>query len=158
MDKKMSNKTMFVSAGIIAAIVIVGALTVWGVKKAPQNYGVAGDSTIKIAFNEAVGNYLTDKNGLTLYYFDVDKMGSPTMPAVSNCYDACEVAWPIFYEDEIKVPASLKVSDFSEIKRRNDASQTVYQGMPLYYYVNDAAPGDIKGEGLNNVWFTVKIK
>lgn len=154
----MSNKTMFVTAGVIVLIIIVGILTLWGVKKTPQDNDVAGDATVKIAFNETVGNYLTDKNGLTLYYFDVDKIGTPTMDAVSNCYDACEIAWPIFYEAEIKVPSSLKVSDFSEIKRLNDASQTVYQGMPLYYYVNDAAAGDIKGEGLNNVWYTVKIK
>ena len=33
--------------------------------------------------------------------------------------------------------------------------QVTYLGMPLYYWVNDEAPGDTTGHEINDVWFVV---
>jgi predicted lipoprotein with Yx(FWY)xxD motif len=33
---------------------------------------------------------------------------------------------------------------------------TTYKGWPLYYYAGDASPGDVNGDGLNNLWFVAK--
>jgi predicted lipoprotein with Yx(FWY)xxD motif len=30
--------------------------------------------------------------------------------------------------------------------------QSAYKGHPLYFFAGDAAPGDTKGRGVNNVW------
>ncbi len=30
-------------------------------------------------------------------------------------------------------------------------------GRPLYYFAADTKPGDIKGEGVNNVWYVANI-
>jgi hypothetical protein len=35
--------------------------------------------------------------------------------------------------------------------------QLTYLGRPLYFYVNDMAEGDMKGEGINDVWWSVKV-
>ena len=36
---------------------------------------------------------------------------------------------------------------------RNDGTeQATYNGWPLYYFVNDAVPGDVNGQGVNDVW------
>jgi predicted lipoprotein with Yx(FWY)xxD motif len=33
----------------------------------------------------------------------------------------------------------------------------IYDGVPLYYYVKDAKPGDVTGEGVQNItWHVVK--
>jgi predicted lipoprotein with Yx(FWY)xxD motif len=28
-------------------------------------------------------------------------------------------------------------------------------GMPIYYWQNDKAPGDVDGQGVNDVWYVV---
>ncbi|MDH5372750.1 MAG: hypothetical protein OEX97_07385, partial [Acidimicrobiia bacterium] len=33
-----------------------------------------------------------------------------------------------------------------------------YNGWPLYYFANDSAPGDINGQGLNDVWYVVSAE
>jgi predicted lipoprotein with Yx(FWY)xxD motif len=39
---------------------------------------------------------------------------------------------------------------------RDDGSQQVtYNGMALYLYQSDAAPGDTTGQGVGNNWFVV---
>ena len=31
--------------------------------------------------------------------------------------------------------------------------QVAYDGRPVYYFVGDAAAGDVNGQGLNGVWY-----
>jgi predicted lipoprotein with Yx(FWY)xxD motif len=31
--------------------------------------------------------------------------------------------------------------------------QVTLNGLPLYYFAQDARPGDILGQGVNNVWY-----
>jgi predicted lipoprotein with Yx(FWY)xxD motif len=39
---------------------------------------------------------------------------------------------------------------------RNDGiEQATYNGWPLYYFVNDAVPGDVNGQGVNDVWYVL---
>jgi predicted lipoprotein with Yx(FWY)xxD motif len=35
-------------------------------------------------------------------------------------------------------------------------NQITYKGAPLYYFISDAASGDVKGQGVGNVWFAAK--
>jgi predicted lipoprotein with Yx(FWY)xxD motif len=41
------------------------------------------------------------------------------------------------------------------IKRKDGKLQVTYNGMPLYLWVNDKAPGDTTGQNVNGVWFVV---
>ena len=36
------------------------------------------------------------------------------------------------------------------------AQQTTYYGWPIYYFSGDSAAGDVKGEGVNKLWFVAK--
>ena len=36
-----------------------------------------------------------------------------------------------------------------------DLSQEIYEGMPLYFYFEDVAPGEAKGDGLGDVWHVI---
>ena len=85
---------------------------------------------------------LTDAKDMTLYIWDKDAVG------VSNCYDQCAVNWP-----PLLVPADTAVSgDFTLVDRTDGTKMWAYKGMPLYYWVEDMAPGDIKGDGVGGVW------
>ena len=41
------------------------------------------------------------------------------------------------------------------ITRDDGSTQVTYNGWPLYYFQDDAAPGDTNGQGLGGVWFLV---
>ena len=85
---------------------------------------------------------LTDANGMTLYIFDNDE------PGVSNCYDDCAVKWPPLFADAEAEPEG----DFTVVERTDGTAMWAYKGMPLYYWYEDAAPGDITGDGVGGVW------
>lgn len=91
---------------------------------------------------------LTDSAGMTLYVFDKDKPNS----GESMCVGPCAENWP-------PLPASDDDSvkgDFGIIKRYDGSRQWTYRGMPLYRWKNDVRPGDMNGDGVNNVWHVAK--
>jgi predicted lipoprotein with Yx(FWY)xxD motif len=72
----------------------------------------------------------------TLYTFDDDTPGTTT------CFGACLAAWPALY-----APADAQAfGDFTVIARDATTKQWAYKGLPLYFFVGDAAPGDVTGE------------
>jgi predicted lipoprotein with Yx(FWY)xxD motif len=108
-----------------------------------------GGYTAYIVNIEGVGDCLVDGDGMTLYYFTKDSVGK------SNATAEIIVTWPIFYEDSIVVPSTLKASDFGTIAGVGGNNQTTYKGWPLYTYSEDIGQGDTFGQGVNNVWFVV---
>lgn len=85
---------------------------------------------------------LTGSNDMTLYIFDKDTAG------VSNCYDTCAEKWPPLFVDE----GAMAEGDFSIVERTDGTKMWAYKGMPLYFWVDDKAPGDITGDGVGGVW------
>ena len=99
-----------------------------------------------------LGEILVDGEGRTLYMFVPDEeTGEPT------CYEQCAENWPpLVAEGEITVGEGLDDSDFSTVPRTDDAGDQVKVGdWPLYYFANDAAPGDTNGQGVNEVWYVL---
>jgi predicted lipoprotein with Yx(FWY)xxD motif len=41
------------------------------------------------------------------------------------------------------------------VARTDGSEQVTYNGWPLYYFANDAAPGDTNGQGVNEVWYVL---
>jgi predicted lipoprotein with Yx(FWY)xxD motif len=85
---------------------------------------------------------LTDANDMTLYIFDKDTAG------VSNCYDTCAEKWPPLFASDMDQAAG----DFTIVDRTDGTKMWAYKDMPLYYWVDDNAPGDITGDGVGGVW------
>ncbi|WP_276351379.1 plastocyanin/azurin family copper-binding protein [Cohnella caldifontis] len=120
-----------------------GVGKVWYTVKIPFfSVAIGTDPTLNI-------NYLVDGKGMSLYYFDKDPKGA------SVCSGDCLVKWPAFHADQVIVPSGLSAADFGEIIRPDGAKQTTYKGYPLYYWYQDAARGDTKGQGVGDVWFLV---
>lgn len=97
------------------------------------------------------GNFV-GYEGLTLYTFDNDE------PGVSSCTDDCLVNWPpllVATADNLALGDGLDPADFATITREDGALQVTFQGMPLYFYFEDLAPGDTKGDGLGDVWHII---
>ena len=96
------------------------------------------------------GSYLADMKGMALYTFKKDTAGK------SACAGNCVAIWPIYYQEKVGVTGDLKASDFGTITREDGKKQTTYKGMPLYYYAEDKAAGETKGQGFKDVWFLAK--
>ncbi len=111
--------------------------------------GAAPAKTIDIASKEGLGEYLVDQDGMALYYFAEDVPESEN----SSCGDTCIQYWPPFHTGQIIIPSKLSSFDFDTIYREDGAAQTTYKGWPLYYYINDYNPGDVRGQGMGDVWF-----
>jgi predicted lipoprotein with Yx(FWY)xxD motif len=104
---------------------------------------------VKVAEKAGVGRYLSDAEGMTLYWFKKDSVGR------SACAGPCVDNWPLFYREKVAPPEGLGTGDFGAIAREDGAMQTTFRGYPLYYFKGDAKPGDTAGNGLKNVWYVV---
>jgi predicted lipoprotein with Yx(FWY)xxD motif len=112
---------------------------------------VKPDETVMISNKGNLGSFLTDRVGKTLYFFTKDTSGA------STCTGTCLANWPAFSADPVVAPSVLKPTDFSVLTRSDGAKQVSYMGRPLYYFAADTKPGDIKGEGVNNVWYVANV-
>jgi len=113
-----------------------------------DNWAQDVPSPLKKATSGELGTYLVDAKGMTLYLFDKDKE-----PGKSVCYGGCAKSWPP-YAPEAGQPEP--VSPLTVITRDDGTKQYAYKGRPLYYYVKDSGPGDVKGEGVGKAWWIVK--
>lgn len=110
----------------------------------------ADPATLRISNSPVAGLILTDGAGRTLYLYTRDTRNT------SNCYDACAVRWPPLLTSGTPVAGSGAMSQIiGTIQRRDGSTQAAYNGWPLYYYQEDAAPGDVKGQNVGGVWFVV---
>jgi len=114
-------------------------------------------ANVQLASKAALGSYLVDGNGRTLYYFGLDLPGTSAQAPVSNCAAAggCIGLWPIFHADNLSVGTGLNASDFGELDRQDGAKQTTYKGWPLYYYAGDSRQGDTNGDNFET-WYVLR--
>ncbi|MBZ0275888.1 MAG: hypothetical protein K8I60_07085 [Anaerolineae bacterium] len=107
--------------------------------------------SVSVSSNADLGDFLVGPNGMTLYLFTNDTEG------VSNCADQCAVAWPPLLVAEGETPTAGEgvTGELSVITRADGGLQVAYNGVPLYYWINDVVPGDTTGQGVRDVWFIV---
>jgi predicted lipoprotein with Yx(FWY)xxD motif len=125
--------------------------------EAPASEAPASESPAAAAAELAVaesslGQIIVDGEGKTLYMFVPDEAGTPT------CYDDCATAWPPLLAADaasVTVGTGLDQSKVTVVARTDGGSQVKYGNWPLYYFANDAAAGDVNGQGINDVWYVV---
>jgi predicted lipoprotein with Yx(FWY)xxD motif len=110
-----------------------------------------GDDVDLAIADSPLGDHLVDAEGITLYLFDNDE------PGVSNCTDDCLDSWPpLTVDDEPTWGEGVDGDLVGTIEREDDGStQVTYDDMPLYFWAGDSAPGDVEGQGVNDVWWVV---
>ena len=124
-----------------------GRGSVWWVFNAdgsPQRPAKVG-----LAENAEIGNILVDGAGLMLYLFDNDETG------VSNCSGGCLTNWPPLLTEYMPVALEGVDVELDYIERDDGTKQVTVNGMPAYYGVGDAAPGDTAGQARGDVWWVM---
>jgi len=107
-------------------------------------------ATLMVTQTEKLGKILVDGDGRTLYGFTKDTKDT------SNCSDKCEQAWPpLLQTDKPTVGDGVDASLLGTTTRKDGTIQVTYNGMPLYYFFKDLAPGDTNGQKVGDVWFVV---
>ena len=137
-------------AGAAAGALIVGASAHTSASAPPETTppgseapggdgGVVGTATCTFCW------LLTDGSGMTLYAFASDPAGEVT------CVDDCAAEWPPLFVDGDSVPAvrDLDPSLFSLIET-DDGNVLAINGHALYFFVDDEAPGDVTGQGVDD--------
>ena len=134
-------------------LVLLGAALFLGsCKKEETTEPEATPNMVRLAEDATHGKILTDKDGMSLYFFSKDVAGAALCDAGGDCIKK----WPVFYSETLTLDAGLEKSDFATITRADGAKQTTYKGWPLYFFLNDAKAGDVNGENVNEVWFLAK--
>jgi predicted lipoprotein with Yx(FWY)xxD motif len=113
-------------------------------------YVVAPDTVVVASGSGDLGSYLVaGMGGKTLYTFKNDEAG------VSNCSGDCATAWPPFTvaANTKLVPGEGATGELGTITRADGSTQVTYNGWPLYYFKDDAAAGDTKGQGVGEKWY-----
>jgi predicted lipoprotein with Yx(FWY)xxD motif len=115
-----------------------------GATVAPASPGTSNSgSTIAVA-NSRLGQMIVDVSGRTLYLFEADKTRD------STCYKACAQAWPpVTATGSPRAGSGASPALLGTTRRTDGATQVTYGGHPLYYFIADMKPGDVKGQGLN---------
>jgi predicted lipoprotein with Yx(FWY)xxD motif len=112
--------------------------------------GTSADQTNVAVAETALGPILVDGQGHTLYALTMDA------PGVSTCTGNCLEAWPPLLTTGGPVAGGgVQAALLGSFARSDGGMQVTYDGKPLYTYSQDAAPGDLKGQGKGGVWFAV---
>lgn len=108
---------------------------------------------IAVATNAKLGQILVDERGMTLYLFVADTGTS------STCYTACATIWPpVLTTAAPQAGAGAQASLLGTTTRTDGKVEVTYAGHPLYYFVQDKATGDTKGQaidGFGGLWWVL---
>jgi predicted lipoprotein with Yx(FWY)xxD motif len=129
----------------ISLLFLVAALMLIGFQAA-----IADARSVRIMNKESTGKYLANGKGRAFYWLSTDAPGKRTRsrPGLRK--------WPpVALKSKVKLPATLKSSDFDSIVRADGKKQSTFRGYPLYYFARDRNAGDTKGHGLHNAWHLV---
>ena len=121
---------------------------------AASNAPVAGSATVVTKDAGAAGTVVVaGSNMMTIYTFTTDVADS----GKSACSGGCLVKWPALIVPAGTTPTAGPgvTGKLGTITRTEDgALQVTYNGLPLYFYQGDKAPGDTTGSYPN--WVLVK--
>ncbi len=94
-----------------------------------------------------------DREGFTLYTFENDRNDTDGDGAGdSDCNAGCAEVWPPLYADA----AATDGGAFTVVDRDDGTRQWALNGLPLYFYAPDQAPGETRGEGAGDVWYVAR--
>jgi predicted lipoprotein with Yx(FWY)xxD motif len=118
--------------------------------QAPAAAAPSGPAHVALGKSGALGSFLVDDKGMTLYLFTTDT------PNTSACYNKCATFWPPLLTSGAPVgDTGLDASKFGTTARTDGTTQVTYNGWPLYYYAKDKQAGDTTGQKVGGTWFVV---
>ena|SRR5436309_15227949 len=139
------------------SLTLVVFLALAGAAGGPASSLQASTGEAKAALSvrsSAYGRILFDGRGKALYAFTRDPRGR------SACKGPCAAVWPPFVVRTPPQPGSGISAKLVGTTRRADGTlQVTYAGRPLYYYVGDRKPGEVRCQNVSEfggVWLVVR--
>lgn len=108
-------------------------------------------STDLATAESSLGTIVVDGNGMTAYYFLKDTKDSGT----SACSGDCATAWPAITTESDTPTVTGVTGEVGTITGTDGTQQITIDGRPIYTFAQDTAPGDVKGQGVNDVWYVI---
>jgi predicted lipoprotein with Yx(FWY)xxD motif len=136
---------MPVLAGGAALLAACGSSTspsASGSTPAAAHSSVPAGGAVISTHSSSKGTVLANAKGHTLYWFAIDT------PTASKCTGSCATYWPPVIGKPTAAAGTSLPMHLGTITRSNGQMQATYDGHPLYTYVGDTAPGQVKGNGL----------
>ncbi len=112
--------------------------------------GAAAGVTLSTA-STTLGSIVVNGNGMTAYFYDLDKANSE----VSACTGNCAIQWPPIISKTRKVAVSGVKGRVSVLAR---TKQITINGRPIYTFAGDSTKGATNGQGLGGVWYAISAK
>jgi predicted lipoprotein with Yx(FWY)xxD motif len=110
----------------------------------PSPSPAATGEKIAVATNAKLGSFLVDESGMTVYLFVADT------GTASTCYSTCAIIWPpVLTTGAPQAGTGAQASLLGTTTRTDGKVEVTYGGHPLYYFMQDKAAGDVKGQGIN---------
>ncbi|TAK57677.1 MAG: hypothetical protein EPO22_11875 [Dehalococcoidia bacterium] len=113
--------------------------------------GVPSSSSLGVG-STSLGQVLVDGTNMTLYVFDKDTANS----GKSTCSGQCATNWPPLVVTSVPPIPAGATGAVATIARDDGTMQVTYNGMPLYRFAADKAPGDTTGDGVGGIWHVAK--
>ncbi|MBY5164315.1 hypothetical protein, partial [Salsipaludibacter albus] len=104
-------------------------------------------ATVAVATTD-LGDVLVDGQGMTLYVFDNDDVDT------SACTEGCLATWPPLLAEDVTAGEGV-TAELGTFTRDDGDVQVTANGLPLYLYAPDTAPGDVTGQAVGDVWWVV---
>lgn len=138
----------------IQLIAVAGAVSACGAAATPSNSpassssgGAAGPAADIHVGSTSLGQVLTNKSGLTLYYFLPEK-GSTLVCDTGSCL----ATWPLLTVSG--TPSAQGVTgQITQVSAPSGQSAVVFNGWPLHTYSGDSGAGQTNGQGIEGKWF-----
>jgi predicted lipoprotein with Yx(FWY)xxD motif len=145
-----SSKNTATSAGATSRTTSTPATTGSSAATTVTTAASTGPATVSTG-STGIGTVLVNSAGHTLYHFDKDTASS------FACSGGCLMAWPPLTLSSGSPVAGAGVSGTLGVRARPDGTQQVtWNGLPLYTFAADTAPGQTKGDGLAGLWHAAK--
>jgi predicted lipoprotein with Yx(FWY)xxD motif len=111
--------------------------------------GSGSKATVSAKNAGSLGMVLVDSRGFTLYHLTGESKSKIT------CTDQCVAAWPPLEASGTPSGGAGATGTLTTIMRPDGKSQVAYDGLPLYTFSGDTAPGQTNGQGIQGAWFAV---
>ena len=148
----MKQKPMAALLPVLLSVLVVSASAVGG------GTGSSSRTVVTVAFNKTLKkSIVVDGKGRTVYMFTDDTGGKPTCTVRLD--PSCPKIWPpVKSQGRPLAGNGIIASKLGIAKRPDGSTQVTYNRHPLYYYLNDTKPGDVRGQAFYQLWYVLSPK
>ena len=138
---------------LLLAFAGIGAAAESATAASASGAGAEATATVTVRSSD-YGRIIFDGRGRALYAFTRDSR------ARSACYGACATAWPPYLvRGRLRAASGTSRALLGTTRRRDGSLQLTYAGRPLYYYVGDREPGEVRCQNVSEfggLWLVVR--